>query len=286
LTYVVPTTIVTDADKDVLVTNYEEVNYMEVDYNNVHLTTNEPTESNQNPANPFRILPNMKPDDVDPILHSYQSEHATRERSRVVTQHQGENSLSTPSIQTCQIIDGREPKYPSRQDLIKSCRMKPKHNKFFVVNDPDLDDVILFLLGNERRGLLEEKDWANLGRTDSDYNQLIKRTKELLTVDFSSLQQPRYDYENQKEISQERIDQADACLLHYGGEIGMLVRFLGGEYTAEYRDVEGILTAVKPHVDERDYDDMKRILYEGCPFSLSKHFSKKNKMNLLKQGNQ
>jgi hypothetical protein len=64
------------------------------------------------------------------------------------------------------------------------------------------------------------------------------------------------------------------------------VRYLGGEYTAEHRNVEGILTAVKPHINKRDYEVMKQILYEGCPFSLSKHFSKKNKMNLLKQGNQ
>jgi hypothetical protein len=175
LTYVVSTTIVTDADKDVLVTNDEEVDYMEADYNNVHLTVNEPTESNQSPTNPFRILPNMKPEDVDPILHNYQAEHSTKERPRVVTQHQGENPPSIPSIQTCQIIDGREPTYPKRQELIKSCRMKPKPNKFFIVDDPDLDDVILFLLGNERRGLLDEKDWTNLGQADSDYKQLVAR---------------------------------------------------------------------------------------------------------------
>ena len=267
---------------------------MEIDYNNMHAAAEdlltEADRSNQNQARSFRILPNMKPSDVDPILEAYQTKYATANNPKVVTQHQGEpsTSLTMPTTihQTRQNTEGREPEYPSRQDLIKSCRMKPKHNKFFVVNDPDLDDIILFLLGNERRGLLEEKDWENLGKTDSDYNQLVKRTKELLTVDFSPLQQPRYDYENQKEISKERIDQADACLLHYGGEIGMLVRFLGGEYTAENRDVEGILTAVKPHIDERDYEDMKRILYDGCPFSLSKHFSKKNKMNLLKQGNQ
>ena len=267
---------------------------MEIDYNNMHAAAEdlltEADRSNQNQARSFRILPNMKPSDVDPILEAYQTKYATADNPKVVTQHQGEPSTSptmpTTIHQTRQNTEGREPEYPSRQDLIKSCRMKPKHNKFFVVNDPDLDDIILFLLGNERRGLLEEKDWENLGKTDSDYNQLVKRTKELLTVDFSPLQQPRYDYENQKEISKERIDQADACLLHYGGEIGMLVRFLGGEYTAENRDVEGILTAVKPHIDERDYEDMKRILYDGCPFSLSKHFSKKNKMNLLKQGNQ
>jgi hypothetical protein len=167
----------------------------------------------------------MRPSNVDPILEAYQTKYATVETPRVLTQHQGEPSVpsTTPSTihQSCQNIEGREQTYPRRQELIKSCRMKPKSNKFFIVDDPDLDDVILFLLGNERRGLLDEKDRANLGQADSDYKQLIARTKQLLTVDFSPIQQPRYDYEAQKEISQERIDQADACLLHYGGEIGM-----------------------------------------------------------------
>jgi hypothetical protein len=253
LTYVVSTTIVTDADKDVLVTNYEEVDYMEVYYNNVHPTVNESTESNQNPTHSFQILPNMKPEDVNPILNEYQSKYATKERPRVVTQHKGEihpSIPSIPSIQTCQTIDGREPTYPTRQELIKSCQMKPKPNKFFVVDDPDLNDVVLFLLGKERRGLLDEKDWANLGQADCKYKQLVDRTRYLLNIDFTPLQQPRNDYEEQKQISQDQIDQADACLLHYGGEIGMLVRYCGGEYTAEHRDVKGILTAVKPHVNE------------------------------------
>lgn len=215
---------------------------MEIDYNSVHVTVNEqeaPSEPNRNSKRAFQILPNMKPDDVAPILDDYQRTYATAEKPRIVTQYQGENPTnpSMPSNHTCQTIDGREPTYPTRQELIQSCRMKPKDNKFFIVDDPDLDDVILFLLGNERRGLLDEKDWCNLGQADSEYRQLVQRTKYLVTVDFRPLQLPRYDYAEQKEISQDRIDQADACLLHYGGEVGMLVRYCGGEYTAEHRDV-------------------------------------------------
>jgi hypothetical protein len=70
--------------------------------------------------------------------------------------------------------------------------MKPKTNKFFIVDDPDLNDVVLFLLGKERRGLLDEKDWANPRQADSKYKQLVDRTRYLLNVNFTPLQQPRY----------------------------------------------------------------------------------------------
>jgi hypothetical protein len=45
-------------------------------------------------------------------------------------------------------------------------------------------------LGNERRGLLDKKDWCNLSQADSEYRQLVQRTKYLLTVDFRPLQLP------------------------------------------------------------------------------------------------
>ena len=136
---------------------------METDYNSVHVTFNgqaTPSESNQNSMQTFQILPNMKSDDVALILDDCQCTYATAERPRVVTQYQGEkpSNPSMPPNDICQTIDGRKPTYPTRQELIESCRMKPKANKFFIVDDPDLDDVVLFLLGNERRGLLDEKD--------------------------------------------------------------------------------------------------------------------------------
>lgn len=108
---------------------------MEIDYNSVHVAVNEqaaPSEPNRNSKRAFQILPNMKPEDVAPILDDYQRTYATAERPRIVTQYQGENpsNPSIPSNHACQTIDV-----------------------------PELDDVILFLLGNERRAFLEEKDW-------------------------------------------------------------------------------------------------------------------------------
>jgi hypothetical protein len=129
--------IVTDADKDVLDTHLDKTDYMEIDYNSVHITVNEqaaPSKPNRNSKRAFQILPNMKPDEVALILDDYQRTYATAERPRVVTQYQGENpsNPSMPSNHTCQTIDGREPTYPSRQELIQSCQTKPKNNKFFI----------------------------------------------------------------------------------------------------------------------------------------------------------
>jgi hypothetical protein len=48
---------------------------MEIDYNNMHAAAEdllaEADRSNQSQAKSFRILPNMKPSDVDPILEAY-----------------------------------------------------------------------------------------------------------------------------------------------------------------------------------------------------------------------
>jgi hypothetical protein len=85
----------------------------------------------------------------------------------------------------------------------------------FMVDDPNLDDVVLFLLNNkERRTLLSEHDWSALACTDKDYNELVATTRELVNVDFSPLKEPRLNFEDQSEIQEERIKMADTCLLH------------------------------------------------------------------------
>jgi hypothetical protein len=247
------------------------------------------------PSNPtkkskvsFSIMPKMRPTETDGILASYQEKYQAEDKAPIVTQHQGETS-------TCNLIantfhqpspSGGEPKYPSRQQLLRNCHMKPKNNMNFMVDDPNLDDVVLFLLNKERRTLLSEHDWSALACIDKDYNELVATTRELVNVDFSPLKEPRLNFEDQSEIQEERVKMADACLLHYAGEIGMLVRYCGGEFTAAHRDVEQILNDVREYIPTRDLNDMERILREGCPFSIDKRFSKSNKMKLLKQGNQ
>jgi hypothetical protein len=89
----------------------------------------------------------------------------------------------------------------------------------------------------------------------------------LRELDFSKVKLPRYDYADQIEISQERVDLMTACAIHYGLNTGMVVRYLKGEYVGESRDANCILEKVSPYIDVADRVHIKRIINQGCPIS-------------------
>ena len=71
-----------------------------------------------------------------------------------------------------------------------------------------------------------------------EYEAIIESVPKLMNVDFSGLLEPRYDYADQPEIKKERVHLMAACAVHYDLDFGLVLRFLAGEYTAEWRDVE------------------------------------------------
>ena len=62
---------------------------------------------------------------------------------------------------------------------------------------------------------------------------------------------------------------ASAAMIHLSLYPGKLVRWLGGKYTGEHRDVNRTLTEVRDHVSSDNFNHMKRILLKGSPFELT-----------------
>ena len=58
---------------------------------------------------------------------------------------------------------------------------------------------------------------------------------------------------------------ASAAMIHFSLDPGKLARWLGGEYTGEFCDVNRTLTEVRDHVSSDDFNHMKRILLDGSP---------------------
>lgn len=56
-----------------------------------------------------------------------------------------------------------------------------------------------------------------------------------------------------------------ACAVHYSLDFGLVVRFLGNEYTAKWRDADEIVSHVEGLVSTSDLVHMQRILTVGCP---------------------
>jgi hypothetical protein len=56
---------------------------------------------------------------------------------------------------------------------------------------------------------------------------------------------------------------------------------MGGEYTSQLQDAYSTLAAVKGHVSINDYEQMKRILLDGCPAQLDLEETLSNKIEMI-----
>ena len=74
-------------------------------------------------------------------------------------------------------------------------------------------------------------------------------------------------------------------MIHFGLDPGKVVRYLGGKYTGERRDVNRTLSAVRDHVSMDNFNHMKRILLDGSPFELAFNEPLANKSLMIQQGN-
>jgi hypothetical protein len=222
----------------------------------------------------------MRREEVDMVLAEYQDDFGSTLDKPIVASKQGETQqISTnfhPTIQTSSEIMRVDPQhrasYPTKWDLIKECHMRPKKDIVFRVDVPNLDDIMIVMLGAEKSGFLTQVDWNAVKCVDSGYNEIVDLAERVRDLDFSPLRQERLDYASQKEISQARVDMAAACLFHYGREVGSLVRYCGKEFTAAHRDPDEILAAVRGHINDDDYEQMERILHEGCPSKFTKFY--------------
>ncbi len=59
------------------------------------------------------------------------------------------------------------------------------------------------------------------------------------------------------------------------------MQWMGGEYTGQLRDAYSTLAAVKGHASIDDYEQMKRILLDGCPAQLNFEEPLSNKIEMI-----
>jgi hypothetical protein len=220
-------------------------------------------------------FPTLKANEIDMILDDYQSSYGAATDHPIISQLKGE---PTPSFSTDR---------PSRHQLYSSCKLKPRSDAYFRVKEHELEleDMMLFLL-HEDQDFLSPMDWDSLAKLDDGFSLVISEAKRLRYLDFRPLRNPRYDYADQQEISQARVDMATAAMFAYRGDPAMLVRFIDGEHTASYRDVHQCLKKIEPHVEKKDYDDIERIFTRGCPLRMDIEMPKAEKRRMMARANQ
>lgn len=77
-----------------------------------------------------------------------------------------------------------------------------------------------------------------------------------------------------------------ACAIYYDFDISIIIRYVRGNYTAEYRKPQKIIDLLnKAKCPNKIVSDLEKILTFGCPTKLNAHGSLKNFNTYLKYGN-
>ncbi len=113
---------------------------------------------------------------------------------------------------------------------------------------------------------------------NSEFLQFVPAILPWLSVEFSSLSHPRYNYEDQTQVDSHRVDMASAAMVHFGMHPGKLVRYLGGEYTGSDRDVKCTVEALQGLISDNNLRHVKQILLQGCPSKLVLSESSESKL--------
>ncbi len=159
-------------------------------------------------------------------------------------------------------------------------RMRSTLNKYYRVDTITLHNVIAIVMWDYADFTPNELRAIQL--LDKDFLIFVPKVLHWLKVDFSSLREPRYDYENQTMIDPHRVLMANAAMVYFGLDPGHFVRWLAGEYTGHHHDVHSTLAAVHDFISIDDYHHMERILLHGCPVKLTFDEPLDNKLEMIK----
>lgn len=175
---------------------------------------------------------------------------------------------------------------PSNHEIISNSKMKPSSKLQYRVATLTFENVVPTIIKDYEIYALEDKDIRSLTCVNKLFSSMIPDIIRLRNLDFSELTQPRFNYEEQVEISSQRVDMATAAMIQFGMNPGLLVRFMSGEYTGANRDIDQLELNIGQYIDPEDMQHIRRILTYGCPAQLDFEEELNNKLKLIDRGNQ
>ena len=94
------------------------------------------------------------------------------------------------------------------------------------------EHTLIFLLKNN---FLDDSDTMNLLSSHPLFQHLHKMLTWSSNISFMDIRDPIKNYADQKSIDTSRVKTFQAAIIHYNLDIPTLIRFLGNNYTGEYR---------------------------------------------------
>ena len=169
---------------------------------------------------------------------------------------------------------------PSKHQILKNTKFgKPSLNHSFK-SEASFEHTIIFLLKSKYLSDQEEGSLLECHPLFSHLNQMLKWAS---NIDFNDIRHHIKDYQLQTSIDQTRVKKLLAGILHYNLDIPTFIRYLGGNYTAEYRNVEHTLKWLKAsNCAQQVINDIERTMTVGCPNTMNASSSHANFMEFFK----
>ena len=136
-----------------------------------------------------------------------------------------------------------------------------------------------------KNSYLDQKAEATLRASHPLINHMAQMIDYYAHYDFTWLKKPNPHWASQSSISAEKVKACMACLFHYDLNASMVMRYLGGNYTGEHRDIAAIIQRIKPHVSPYLLNHFERVMTLGCPNVMVYETTRENTMQFWRKGN-
>ena len=130
---------------------------------------------------------------------------------------------------------------------------KPNKNYSFI-REPTFNNVLLLLY---KSGYFSHNDITILSFVHPMYNHLYTSITCSINIDFTTLLNPDPKWESQKKIPFSKKLKLLACAIYFNFNIPQMIRYLGGQYTGDDRDVQKKLENIRGIVPDKTVAHVK-----------------------------
>ena len=175
-------------------------------------------------------------------------------------------------------------KYPiSKYEIMKKSKFgRPSLDHTFT-SQATFEHILIFLLKGEYLPNQDKKSLFNTHPLFKHFNNILEWSR---NIEFMDLKNPIKDYANQNSINTTRIQKMLAAVFWYNLDIPTVIRFLGNNYTGEYRDINKTLQMLRDtKCDLQVIKELERLFSIGAPNKFNASSTHKNYLDYFRYGN-
>jgi hypothetical protein len=171
---------------------------------------------------------------------------------------------------------------PLPRDLYRSLFGRPSINHSFL-QDACFKTLYVIVLKSR---FFELTNILALHECHPLLSHLLCACVHLRNYDFLWLWQYNQSSAKQSTLDDNKAYAFLACLLHYNLSVALTVRFLGNNYTGEYRDIPSIVAFLRLHgIADDIISDYNRVMTVGCPNHFNPSTTRDNALLYWRRGN-